>query len=168
MQSRQQLKRHIQKASKHDAKTEAQHLPSQAFRLKGLHFLSFAASAKKCSKWPQKAPWNDPQILKIGTGGLPKAMPKISIKTSTNKMHKNQIWDPKCSKIASQNGLRPLIFLCLVWHRLRSCLWEAPGHPKSWPNRKKNRISAWLFSWTSAFVAADVLSSKKNSQRKSW
>ena len=120
--SRKQHEKHIQKVSKKDAKTEAQHLPNQAFRLKGLHFLRFAAAAKKCSKWSQKAPWNDPQILKIGTGGLPKAMPKISIKIGTNKMHKNQIWDPKWSKIASQNGLRPLMFWCLLWHRLRSCL----------------------------------------------
>jgi len=37
----------MQKVSKKDATTEAQHLPNQAFRLKGLHFFSFAASAKK-------------------------------------------------------------------------------------------------------------------------
>ena len=72
-------------------------------------------------------------------------MPKISIKVVTNKMYKNQIRDPKCSKIASQNGLRPLIFWCLVWHCLRSCLWGAPGHAKSCQNRKKNRISALFF-----------------------
>ena len=48
--SRKQHEKHIQKVSKKNVKTEAQHLPNQAFRLKGLHFLSFAASAKKCSK----------------------------------------------------------------------------------------------------------------------
>ena len=82
-------------------------------------------------------------------------------------MHKNQIWDPKWCKIVSQNGLTPLMFWCLLWHRLRSCLWGAPGHPKSCLNRKKTRLLRYLFSRTSAFVAADVLSSKKNSQRKS-
>ena len=43
-------KKHIRKDSKNHATTEAQHFPNQAFRLKELHFLSFAASAKKCSK----------------------------------------------------------------------------------------------------------------------
>ena len=81
----------MQTIGKNNAKPEAQHLPNQAFRLKWLHFLSFASSAKKCSKWPQKEPWNDSQILKIKTGGLPKAMPKISIQVVTNKMHENQI-----------------------------------------------------------------------------
>ena len=137
------------------------------FAWKGCIFWGLQHLQKTCSKWPQKAPWNDLQIFRIGTGCLPKAMPKINIKVVTNKMHKNQIWDPNCSKIASQNGLRPLMFWCLVWHCLRSCLWEAPGPPKPWPNRRKNMISALLFWWISAFVAANVLSSRKNSQPKS-
>ena len=44
------IKRNIQKVSENNAKTEAQHFPNQAFRLKRQHFLSFAASAKKCAK----------------------------------------------------------------------------------------------------------------------
>ena len=60
-------------------------------------------------------------------------------------MHENQIWDRKCSKIASQNGLPPLIFWCLVWHCLRSCLWEAPGPQKSCPNRKKTQFLRYFF-----------------------
>ena len=48
--SRKQHKKHMQKVSKHNAKPEAHYLPKQAFRLKRLHFLSFAASAKKYSK----------------------------------------------------------------------------------------------------------------------
>jgi hypothetical protein len=47
---RKQHEKHIQKKAKKMQKTEAQHLPNQAFRLKWLHFLNFAASAKKCSK----------------------------------------------------------------------------------------------------------------------
>ena len=146
----------MQTISKNNAKPGAQHLPKQVFRLRVLHFLRFAASAKTYPKWPQQAPWNDPEILEIGTGGLPKAMPKISIKISINKMHKNQIWDPKCSKIASRNGLPPLTFWCLVWHYLRSCLWEART-PKIMTKSQKNMISALLFSWTSACVAAYVV-----------
>ena len=98
------IKNTFKKISKNDATTEAQHLPNKAFRLKGLHFLRFATSAKKCSKWFQKTPWNDPKIFKNACGGLPKAMPKINTGIDINKMHKNQIWEPKCSKIGSQNG----------------------------------------------------------------
>ena len=47
---RKQSKKHIRKVCRNHAKSEAQHLPNQAFRLKWSHFLSFAASAKKCSK----------------------------------------------------------------------------------------------------------------------
>ena len=47
---RHQHKKHIQKVSRKDYKTEAQHLPNQAFRFKRLHFLSSAASAEKYSK----------------------------------------------------------------------------------------------------------------------
>ena len=43
----------------------------------------------------------------------------------------------------------------------------SPRTPQIMPKSQINMISALLFSWTSAFVAADVLSSKKNSQRKS-
>ena len=163
---RKQHKKHMQKVSKYNAKPEAQHLPKQAFRLKRLHFLSFAASSEKCSKWAQKAPWNDPQIRKIRTGGLPKAMPKINIKNGTNKMHKNQIWDPKLSKIASQNGVEPLTFWGLDQHCLRSCLWEAPGPPKSWPNRTKTWFLRYFFHGL-LHSLQHTLSSRKNSQRKS-
>ena len=48
--ARKQHKKHMQKVSKNNAKLEAQHLPKQAFHLKGLHFLRFAASAEKRAK----------------------------------------------------------------------------------------------------------------------
>ena len=41
-------------------------------------------------------------------------MPKISIKIGTNKMHKNQIWDPKWSKIASRKAYPGSNFLRAV------------------------------------------------------
>ena len=111
----------------------------------------------------------DPQIIPKSLKLLPetsqKAMPKISIKVVTNKMHKNQILDPKCSKIASQNGVRPLIFGCLFWHCLQSCLWEAPGPPKIITKSSKKHDLSVNCSWTSAFVAAWVMFSRKNSQR---
>ena len=53
--SRKLHEKHIQKVSKHRVKTEARHLPKQAVRLKRLHFLSFATSAKD-SKRPQRHP----------------------------------------------------------------------------------------------------------------
>ena len=37
------------------------------------------------------------------------------------------------------------MFWCLLWHRLRSCLWGAPGHPKSCPNRKKTEFLRYFF-----------------------
>ena len=84
-------------------------------------------------------------------GGLPKAMQKISIKMGTNKMHKNQIWEAKCSKIVSHNGLRPLIFTIFE---------AASGRQPEPPNHKqiveKHDFSV-TFSFTSAFVAAYVL-----------
>ena len=91
----------------------------------------FCSICKKVFKMIPKAPCNDFKICKIATGGLLKAVPKMNRKINANKMHRNQIWEPNCSKKASQNGLRPLTFLCVLWHRLRSCLWEAPGAPKS-------------------------------------
>ena len=111
--SRKQHKKHMQKVSNNYAKPEAQHLPKQVFRLKWLHLLRFAAPAKTCSKWPQKAPWNNPKIFKIDAGGLPKAMPKISIKISTNKMHKKSIWEEKWLKIASRKAYSRLNLLTL-------------------------------------------------------
>ena len=42
----------------------------------------------------------------------------------------------------------------------------SPRTPQIMPKSQKNMISALLFSWISTFVAASILSSKKNSQRK--
>ena len=72
-------------------------------------------------------------------------MPKINIKNSISNMHKNQIREPKWSKITPKNRRRPLMFWCLLWHRLRSCLWGAPGHPKSCQNRKKTEFLRYFF-----------------------
>ena len=111
---------------------------SKPSALKGCIFVGSQHLQKSVQNIPQKAPRKDRQILKIATGGLPKTMPNISIRIVTNKMHENQIWEPRWPKIASQNGLRPLTFWGLLRHCLRNCLWEAPGLPKSWPDRKQH------------------------------
>ena len=118
------------------------------FAWKRLHCLSFAASAKKCSKWPQKAPWNDPQILKNGTGGFPKVMPKTSKKNDTQKMQKNTIRNQKWPKIAPNTGLSNLAF----WSFFGTCFQDgakrplgSPMEPQNHEKSLKNKISASLF-----------------------
>ena len=52
-------------------------LENKCFASEGLQFHTFAASAKKSAKWPQKSPKIAPKLKQIAAAGLLKAMQKI-------------------------------------------------------------------------------------------
>ena len=129
--SRKQHEKHIQGVSQKNAKTEAQHLPNQAFRLKGLHFLSFAASAKKCKQLLQNGPWNLPKILKIATRGLPKAITKISIKINTNRILPNPFWEQKMTRNSRPKSLLPGQLFEVIFGSFFEAASGRPADPKN-------------------------------------
>ena len=60
-------------------------------------------------------------------------------------MHKNPIWDPTWSKMASQNGRRPAIFSGFSWYLLQNASGEAPVPPKSLRINKRHDVCVTCF-----------------------
>ena len=66
----------------------------------------------------------------IGAGGLPKAMPEISIKITTKQMFHYLLFVQTGSKIVSKKGLAKIMFLRLFGCFFSRCLRVGPRTPK--------------------------------------
>ena len=132
----------------------AQHPQKQAFRLRGVVFLQFCSITKKYAKIQKNKPRNNTKSFQIGARGLPKAMPKTSIKIDTNKIHTNPILEPICSKTRSPNGGHPRSKIKPFWTFLARLLPETSGRPLD-PQDHEKMSNKYIFP--GAFVICFAL-----------